>query len=259
MADDLNPAAGAGGDAGGSPPPPGSQGVPGSPPDGSVAGSPPAGLDWTTAPQQFRDGHQRLQSEYQQTKQGLDRWNSLGKYDDISRIHQTYSALQTEASQLGQWLGIGSQEVVDSFAQDPAGTVAVLRQMVKKVQESGQPPSQSDVQTLIRRGIDDAMRPLQQEREQRMNEQAASRFHGQLGPYITTAFPHGLPDSWQQAMEGLAWQLVIDNNDAYTGLRDRGDLQSLKPAFDQARTTLLKLYTDMQEHEKRRIAGGQPP
>src|SRR5262245_32177364 len=133
MLDDLNPGAGAGAPQGGSPPPPDSVGVTGPPPDGSVAGSPPAALDWTTAPQQFRDGHSRLQGEYQQTKQGLDRWNQLGNYDDISRIHQTYSALQTEASQLGQWLGIGSQEVVDSFAQDPAGTVAVLRQMVTQV------------------------------------------------------------------------------------------------------------------------------
>src|SRR5262245_53335472 len=132
MLDDLNPGAGVGAPSGGSPPPPDS-GVLGSPPAGSVAGSPPASLDWTTAPQQFRDGHSKLQGEYRETKQGLDRWNQLGNYDDISRIHQTYSALQTEASQLGQWLGIGSQEVVDSFAQDPAGTVAVLRQMVTQV------------------------------------------------------------------------------------------------------------------------------
>src|SRR5262245_36161128 len=100
--DQMNPAAGAGGNAGGSPPPPASAtGVPGPPPDGSVAGSPPAPvISWDTAPQQLRD-------EYRSTKQGLDRWNSLGKYDDISRVHQTYTALQSEASQLGQWLGIG--------------------------------------------------------------------------------------------------------------------------------------------------------
>ena len=259
MFDDLNPGAGAGAPTGGSPPPPGSLGVTGPPPDGSVAGSPPASLDWTTAPQQFRDGHSKLQGEYRETKQGLDRWNQLGNYDDISRIHQTYSALQTEAAQLGQWLGFDGQEVSSYFQQDPAGTVAVLRQMVKKATESGQPPTTNDVHALIQRGIEDAVRPLREEREERLNQQAESRFDGQLTPYIKTAFPHGLPDSWQQAMEGLAWQLVIDSNDTYSGLRDRGDIQGLKPAFDQARTTLLKLYTDMQEFEKRRISGGQPP
>jgi len=259
MFDDLNPGAGAGAPQGGSPPPPDSGVSLGSPPAGSVAGSPPASLDWTTAPQQFRDGHSRLQGEYQQTKQGLDRWNQLGNYDDISRIHQTYSALQTEASQLGQWLGFDGQEVSNYFLQDPAGTVAVLRQMAKKATESGQPPTANDVRALVEHGINERMKPFENEREERLNQQAESRFDGQLAPYIKTAFPHGLPDSWQQAMEGLAWQLVIDSNDNYSALRDKGDTNGLKTAFDQARTTLLKLYTDMQEFEKKRISGGQPP
>src|SRR5262245_34894581 len=257
MLDDVNPGAGAGAPQGGSPPPPGSSGVPGSPPDGSVAGSPPAALDWTTAPQQFRDGHSKLQGEYRETKQGLDRWNQLGNYDDISRIHQTYSALQTEASQLGSWLGFDGQEVSNYFLQDPAGTVAVLRQMVKKATESGQPPTANDVRALVEHGINERMKPFENEREERLNQQAESRFDGQLAPYIKTAFPHGLPDSWQQAMEGLAWQLVIDNKDMYSPLRNEGMVQGLKPAFDQAKTTLLKLYTDMQEFEKKRIAGGR--
>jgi len=257
MFDELNPAAGAGGDGGVSPAPTDS-GVSGPPPDGSVAGSPPAGLNWETAPQQFRDGHQRLQTEYQQTKQGLDRWNQLGQYDDIQRIHQAYNGLQSEASQLGQYLGFDPREISDTFRQDPAGTVAVLRQMVKKAQETGQPPTAQDVNSLVQRGIDQAMRPFKEQQEARLDKEAETRFDGQLAPYIKTAFPHGLPDSWNQAMEGLAWQLVIDNQDMYNPLRNQGMVNGLKPAFDQAKTTLLKLYTDMQEFEKKRIAGGQP-
>src|SRR5215471_7631130 len=118
MFDELNPAAGAGGDGGVSPAPTDS-GVSGPPPDGSVAGSPPAGLNWETAPQQFRDGHQRLQTEYQQTKQGLDRWTQLGNYDDIQRIHQAYNGLQSEASQLGQYLGFDPREISDTFRREP--------------------------------------------------------------------------------------------------------------------------------------------
>src|SRR5262245_22137110 len=163
--DQMNPAAGAGGNTGGSPPPPDS-GVSGPPPTGAQGVSPtPPVISWDTAPQQLRD-------EYRTTKQGLDRWNQLGKYDDISKSHSTFTQLQTEATQLAQWLGVGSEEVTNSFANDPAGTVAVLRQMVRKAQETGQPPSHQDVQALIQRGIDERMKPFEQEREERLNEQA---------------------------------------------------------------------------------------
>src|SRR5262245_41991569 len=250
--DTMNPAAGAGGDSGASPTPPDS-GVSPSPGTGAQAGSPPAVISWDTAPQQLRD-------EYRTTKTTLDRWNSLGKYDDISRINQTYTALSNEASQLGQWLGIGSQEVIDSFSNDPAGTVAVLRQMARKAQETGQPPSHQDVQSLVRRGIDEAMKPFQQEREERLDQQAESRFDQAFDQQFKTSFPNGLPDSNREALNGLAWQLIIDQPELYSAMRDKGDMSGIPRAFEEAKKLLLKIVTDWQEHDKKRIlnGGGQP-
>src|SRR5262245_59257311 len=135
----LAPAGAGGSPSGGSPPPPSppSQGVPGPPPDvtGRVGGSPPPGLDWTTAPQQFRDGHQKLQTEYQQAKQNLDRWNQIGTVDDVSRSHTTYQGLVNEASQLAEYLGMQVHDIEQPFSNDPVGTLAALRQMVRDAQK----------------------------------------------------------------------------------------------------------------------------
>src|SRR5262245_11557686 len=250
--DTMNPAAGAGGNGGVSPAPTDS-GVSPSPGTGVQAGSPPAVISWDTAPQQLRD-------EYRTTKTTLDRWNQLGKYDDISRSHSTLNALQGEANQLGQWLGIGSQEVTDSFANDPAGTVAVLRQMARKAQETGQPPSHQDVQSLVRRGIDEAMKPFQQEREERLDQQAETRFDQAFDQQFKTSFPSGLPDSNREALNGLAWQLIIDQPELYSAMRDKGDTSGIAGAFNQAKQLLLKIVADYQEHEKKRIqsSGGEP-
>jgi len=249
MEDSMNPAAGAGGIATGSPPAPASDVTVGSSPTGVQAGSPPAVISWDTAPQQLRD-------EYRTTKTTLDRWNSLGNYSDISKVHQTYTALSNEANQLGQWLGIGSQEVLDSFANDPAGTVAVLRQMARKAQETGQPPSHQDVQSLVRRGIDEAMKPFHQEREERLDTQAETRFDNAFEPMLKQSFPNGLPDSNKEALSGLAWQLIIDQPELYAALRDRGDTSGIQGAFNQAKQLLLKIVTDWNEHEKKRIQTG---
>src|SRR5262245_32255462 len=134
----LAPAGAGGSDPGsGSPPPSSPPGVPGSPPEqqGRAVGSPPAGLDWTTAPQQFRDGHQKLQTEYQQAKQTLDRWNQMGTVDDVSRSHTTYQGLVNEASQLAEYLGMQVHDIEQPFSNDPVGTLAALRQMVRDAQK----------------------------------------------------------------------------------------------------------------------------
>jgi hypothetical protein len=254
MFDDLSSAAGAGGIEAAPPPAP-APGVTGPPPDGSVGGAPPAPpvISWETAPEQLRN-------EYRTTKQNLDRWNQLGKYEDLSKTYQTYSGLQTEASRLGQYLGFDGREISEAFSTDPAGTVAVLRSMVKKAQDTGQPPTTTDVQALVRRGIEEAMKPLQMEREERIDKEAENRFDSEFDRQFKTSFPHGLPDSNKEAISGLAWQLIIDNADAYNALRNEGNVSGIAQAFEAGKKLLLKIVTDYNEHEKKRIQGsGESP
>ena len=254
--------AGAGGTDGavGSPPAP-SPGVTGPPPDGRVGGSPPPGLDWNTAPQQFRDGHNKLQTEYQQTKQNLDRWNQIGDVDSVARSHQAYQGLVNEALQLAQHLGMQIGDVEPHFMNDPVGTVGALRQMVRDAQKTAQtaqaPQTQAELERWMDQRLQRHLQPFQLEREQRLDNDASNRFDGVFDRQFKTAFPNGLPDSNREALAGIAWQILLDDKPRFEALR-RGDESVIPQAFEQAKATLLKVVNDYREHEKQRIATPPP-
>ena len=250
--DEITGAAGAGGTGAGSPPAPGS-GVPGSPPDGSAAGSPPAvPITWDTAPQQLRN-------EYQQTKTKLEPWEKLGfRPEDAQRSHQTYTRMFTEANQLGTQLGYPLEQIAEAFATDPVNAIAWLRNRAAETSRSDEPMTQAQLQAIIDRQVSSKLKPLEQEREQRLDSQAENLFDGEFDRQFKTSFPHGWPDSGKQALSNLAWQHIIDDKDAHAALRGKGDVTAITGAFDKARKLVLGLLADIGEFEKKRISGGTP-
>ncbi len=249
-----DPAVGVSGNEEISPVSPGSD-VTGSSPEGSVGASPtPAPvIDWNTAPQQLRDAFQRTQAEYQQTKANLEKWEKLGvKPDDVSRSHQTYTTLYSEAKELGSTLGYSDKEVREAFQKDPVSTLATLRQMAQQAQPAQ--PSQQDIQRLLDKRLEERLRPFEVEREQRLEQEASHRFDGECGQQFKQSFPEGLPDSNRTAISGLAWSMLIDKPEAYEALR-KGDASVVAPVFDQAKKLLLKIVADYNQMEKVRIQG----
>lgn len=239
---------------GGSPPPPAPtpSAVPGASPAPGSSVAPPA-----TSP--GNDGNVRqLREQYETTKQKLEPWERLGfKPEDAQRSHQTYTKIVTEVTNLGTQLGYTSEEIQQAMETDPAGTLAALRQMAKQP-ESDKPLTRAEIERLADQRAKDALKPFQQEREQRLDKEAETRFDGEFDRQFKTSFPNGLPDSSREALSGLAWQLVSDNKEGYGALRAKGDVASIAAAFNQAKTTLLKILSDYGEHEKKRT-GGTPP
>lgn len=227
-------------------------GVPGSPPDGSV-GAPPA-------PSPESVGLRQLREQYEQTRSKLEPWErtfSGVKPEEASRSHQTYTKLFTEANTLGSQLGLTAEVVRQYFEEDPVGTLAQLRQAAQERQP--QSLTRADLERIAEQKAKELMQPFQQREEQRLDSEAEQRFDGEFDRQFKTGFPNGLPDSNREALQGLAWQLLIDNKDAYGALRTKGDASSIAAAFEQAKKTFLTIVADYAEHEKKRMGNGNLP
>jgi len=229
---------------------PGSGGVPASPADGGAAASPAAPV---TQPVEH------LRREYESTKAKLEPWEKLGaKYEDVSRSHQTYTKLHSEAVQLGQQLGLDAATVEQYFNDDPADTLATLRQSVQQRQGQEKPLTRAEAEKIADARAKELLKPFQQEREQALDMKAEQTFDGEIDRQIKTSFPHGFPEKNTEALRGLAWQLLNDNKDGYTALRGKGDTSAAVQAFEKAKETLLLLHAEWGEHEKTRIGTGPP-
>lgn len=201
-----------------------------------------------------------LRREYEATKSKLEPWEKLGaKPEEVQRSHQTYTKLFTESTTLGQQLGYDAAEIQQAFESDPAATLAFLRREAQKASGAEQPLTPQQIQKLIDQRTSEKLKPFQQEREQRLDAEAETRFNGEFDRQLKTSFPKGLPDSNKEALSGLAWSILTDNKDGFAALRGKGDITSVAAAFEQAKKTFLKVLTDYGEHEKKRIVGDPPP
>lgn len=233
---------------------------PAAPGPGESAAPPAAG---GAAPSPGASGQQppveQLRQQYETTKSELEPWKKLGaKPEEVQRSHQAYTKIYTEASTLGKQLGYDDAEIQQALESDLAGTLATLRQMAQHANGNEKPLTRAEAERIADAKAKAALQPFQQEREQRLDNEAASRFDGEFDRQFKTSFPNGLPDSNREAISGLAWQLLTDNKDAYTALRGKGDVTAVAKAFEDAKKTFLKVLTDYGEHEKKRV-GGAPP
>lgn len=199
----------------------------------------------------------QLRREYETTKSKLEPWEKLGaKPEDVQRSHQTYTKMYTEATSLGTKLGYDAAELQTAFQTDPVGTLQVLRQMVQQASGTPEKPlTRAEMERIADLRAKDAVKPFQQEREQRLDRDAESKFDGEFDRQLKTSFPDGLPDSAKEALQGLAWALLIENKEAYGALRAKGDVAPIAKAFTDAKTTLLRILSDYGDHEKKRVGG----
>lgn len=249
MLDEIVPGASAGPSA--SPAAPGAD-AGASPAPGSAAAPPAASPNDVNLRQ--------LREQYETTKTKLEPWEKLGKFEDVSSRHQMATAIHTEAAEIGESLGYDAKEIREALAKDPVATLVLLRQRAAESAKGGN-PNPVDVKKLVEKQLEERLKPINEREEARLDAGAESKFNGEVGRLYQTSFPNGLPDSCREALEGLAWSTLRDNEDGYKSLREKGAVAGVQAAFDYAKKTLLKIVTDYAGHEKTRTrsAGGAPP
>lgn len=257
---------GSGGGAGGGSVTPGAGG-------GSGAGTPaaPAAINWDSAPQQFREGYNKLKSDFEKLQNDYKPWQSLGaKPDEVQSFQTNYQQVYGEVKGMADALQITEKEVADAIKAH--GLLPVLRQLEQEYQqaEAANAGDQGaiDERTLQEKleGIADrVLSPIQQRENQRVTAEANLLVERTISQLATDAFKAsgmdwtGAPPELQNfIMTGVTEALKYDE-DALIAIKTEGKTAPIQKAFQIFTAMWDAAYLARQQMEGRRTAAPVRP
>lgn len=275
----ITPAAG-GGDTGSGGGAGGGQGTPdaGRGSGTTSGGTPaPAAINWDSAPQQFREGYNKLKSDFEKLQNDYKPWQSLGaKPDEVQSFQSNYQQVYTEVKGMADALQITEKEVADAIKAH--GLLPVLRQLEQEYQQAeaanaGDPNAlnERELEERINSRIEQAISPIQQRENQRVTAEANLLVERTITQLATDAFKaNGMewagasPDLQNFIMTGVTEVLKYDE-DALTAIKTEGKTASVQKAFQTFTAMFDAAYLARQAMEGRRTAApvrpgtSQPP
>ncbi len=83
-----------------------------------------------------------------------------------------------------------------------------------------------------------------------IDRQAEQRFDQQVDRYLQEAHLSGFPESVKEALNGLSWQLLLNDQKAYAALR-AGDVGAVKQFIEQARGFIQNVASEYENFTSR--------
>lgn len=249
---------GAGVSANGGSPSPSGSGSPAASPaaPGSAAPSPGARpvISWETAPAQLRTEYENQKLEAARHKAEAERWQKLGDYDSVSKVHETFTGkLLAEALTMGKALGYTDEQVRESMLKNPRGTLDWLQQKHADPNVQAQQAEEQRLQALI----DKRVQPINDRYDATMNRDAESLYEGERARLFKEDFAKGLPDENRDELFELLDARVAGDPQALQDLKFGKQTAAIAKHWKDAKDIFLKRHNAYSSHE--RGAGGTPP
>jgi len=265
----AGPSATPGSDAGGGAPASGGGG--GTPGAGSAAGTtPPPTIDWATAPQQFRDGYQKLKTDFEALQgkyKPYEEWSTKSGVapDQLESIHGTYQEVYDEIGGLAEALGRAEDDVQEAIQKH--GVLKVLdylRGQYAKSEESRTGADQ-DINEVIDQALAERLGPIEQREQERLTQAGNQLFEQIVHQSIVDAFKaEGLdvaqiPEKESFMLMNATSEILKYEEPALIALKQGapGARAAVQKAFQQAKTFLDEYYLSRSGRERGRIQG--PP
>lgn len=222
--------------------------VSGSPPAGSGAPSPGAAAESPNI-RQLREAYEKLKGEYEP-------YSKLGKPEEIQTHVSIAQKLASESVEIGTRLGYEETEIRQALANDPAGTIAFLRQKAAEAEKTG---AQPDPQTLIKQMLDKELKPFRQAQEQQMIEKANGLFDTAFEAETKKLFAdEAIPTEERSVLYDVASQMMSYDEKALQRLKFEGKTSDVAKYVNEARAFLDKYYLARSGRESKRIGGKTP-
>lgn len=236
---------------------PGASPTPSAPADATASPAVSPGRDGASpAPSPESPNIRQLREQYEHLKGQYEPWQKLNaRPEEVSQQIALLGKMRSEAQHLAQTLGYDVKEVESYFQKDAVQVLAFLRQQANQAQSQPQTPDQ--IQRQMQRMIEQQTKPVMEYHEQRMNEEAESRFTVEFDRLFKEKFKEGLPDENREAIMELVGQMVGDDPQAIQRLKFERKTSDVQKYFETAVNRYLKLVANHSSHERKRI-GGEP-
>jgi hypothetical protein len=226
----------------------------------AVTPASPAGISSTGGPlpsaaesqniRQLREAYETLKKEYEPYK-------AFGKPEEIQSRVDVYQKMYSTAIEIGTALGYSEQEVQAALSNDPAGTIAFLRQEQIKAEQNG---AQPDIKKILSQELDKRLKPFEQEREQMRTEKAQKLFDTAFDQKIAELYKDDkLTGDELDLMYEASVRLLERDQNALNELKSNGKTAAAAEIITQAKTFLDKYYLARVAREQKRIGGTPPP
>lgn len=229
-------------------------------------------INWDTAPQQFREGYNKLKSDFEKLQGEYKPWQGLNvKPEEVGRFQQGYQQTYGEIKGLADAIGVEEREVADAIRAH--GLVPVLRRLELEYQQAAA-AQEGDQNALTERDLEDrinsvaerVLSPIQQRENQRVTKEANLLVENTITQLASDAFKAGgmdwagaPPDLKNFIMTGVTEVLKYDS-DALAAIKTEGKTAAVAQAFQTFQSMWDAAYLARRSMEgNRQIARpGQP-
>ena len=248
----------------------GGAGVPGA--AGAGGGGQPAPLNWDSAPQQFRDGYNKLKADLEKLTKEYEPWQKWATEskvapDQLGAIHGTYQQVYEEINGIAEQLGIAEDEVTE--AVEKRGIVPVLNFLQRRYAEAGagagagEGEGADDLDTRIEQAIATRLSPIEERENVRLTDAANQRFEQIVHQSIVEAYKAegvdvaNIPEAESFMLMNATSEILKYDDKALTELKQGKGQAAIQKAFQQAKGVLDNYYISRSGRERGRIQG--PP
>lgn len=214
---------------------------------GANGGSP------TPAPNANDNNIRELRTNYERTKTDLEKYTKLGKHEEISQHVQRWTAIESEALNIGKQLGYTEKEVREALGVDPIKTMHLLR---TKARQGG--ARNPDVSKLVEEQVQKHLTPFQERMNAEATERAEQSFNGEFDRLLKDAFPSGLAPEVEDIFYNVTSEMMKYDEAALQRLKNEGKVADVAVYFQKSKDILVKAFQAWQKQEEAGLSGNSP-
>lgn len=154
----------------------------------------PAAINWDSAPQHFREGYNKLKSDFEKLQSDYKPWQGLNvKPEEVSAFQTNYQQVYSEMKGIGESLGIEEREIADAIKVH--GLLPVLDQLRHEAQQAEAAAqgdegaiSEQDLQARIDAAAEARLNPVIQRENARLVKEANTFVENTITQLATDSF-----------------------------------------------------------------------
>jgi hypothetical protein len=188
-----------------------------------------------------------------QLREGYESYSKLGKPDELATSHQVYTNLHKTWLESATKLGYDAADFAKAFAADPVKTIDVLRREAAAARTQ-QPRGQGNVEDLVKKHIDDALKPFHEQQNIAKTNEANSVFDKETNTLVSTDFKDH-PQEVKDFLYDMTSELLKMDEASIKELKFEGKTAGVKKAYAEAKDIFLRVVTAYNAHETK-VRGG---
>lgn len=201
----------------------------------------------------------QLREAYDSLKKEHEPYKALGQVSELQSQTGIAGKVAQAAVDLGTTLGYTEADIRQSLAEDPLGTVDLLRTQQKEAETNGQQP---DLEKILERKLEQRLKPFEQERQQQLKDKAQGVFDSTFEATIKEAFKdEALSEDELNYLYGDAFHGLERDPEAVKALME-GKTSGAVKHMQESINSFNKAYLARSARDTKRVvkpAGGQTP